>query len=56
MKMAGIESHPNKAMQAAEMAIRIYLDLLSMKEKDLNFRLSKVSFETISHGMTRQME
>jgi len=28
MKMAGMESHPNKAMHTAETAKRIYLDLL----------------------------
>jgi len=55
MKMAGIESHPNKAMHTAETASRIYLDLLSVKEKDLNFRLSNVSFDIISQGMTKQM-
>jgi hypothetical protein len=55
MKMAGIESHPNRAIQIAEIANRIYLDLLSEKAKDLNFRLSRVSFDTINQGMTRQM-
>jgi hypothetical protein len=55
MKMAGMESHPNKAMHTAETAKRIYLDLLSVKEKDLNFRLSRVSFDTINQGMTRQI-
>ena len=53
--MAGMESHPNKAMHTAETANRIYLDLLSVKEKDLNFRLSRVSFDTINQGMIRQM-
>lgn len=52
--MAGMESHPNVAMQTAETARRIYLDLLSANEKDLNFRLSRAIFETINQGITKQ--
>jgi hypothetical protein len=55
MKMAGMESHPNVAIQMTETPSRMNLGLLSANEKDLNFRLSRAIFETINQGRTRQM-